>query len=69
MTTKSELMLIDQAKIRLARMGFHYTFQDVEADTTKLVNIGVVNLSQEANLRRRHRVLLGQEQLQLEETA
>lgn len=45
------------------------TLQDVEADTAELVNVGVVDLGQKANLRGRHGVFLGQEQLQLEDTA
>lgn len=45
------------------------TFENVEADPAQLVDVGVVDLGQEAHLRGRHRVFLGQEQLQLELSA
>lgn len=45
------------------------TLQDVEADTAELVDVRVVDLCQKANLGGRHGVFLGQEQLQLEDTA
>lgn len=43
--------------------------QNVQADATQLVHIGVVDLGQEADLGGRHRVILREEQLQLEHAA
>lgn len=45
------------------------TLQDVKADTAKLIDVGVEYLSEEANLRRRHRVVVGEEQLELKGAA
>lgn len=42
------------------------TFQDVKADAAKLVDIGVENLGKEADLRRRHGIVVREEQLELE---
>lgn len=42
------------------------TFQDVEADAAKLVDVGVEYLGEEANLGWRHGVVVGEKQLQLE---
>lgn len=42
------------------------TFQDVEADATKLVDVGVEYLGEEADLGWRHGVVVREEQLQLE---
>jgi hypothetical protein len=47
---------------------FFFTFQDIEADTAELVNVGVVDLGQEADLGGGHGVLLGQKQFQLKDT-
>lgn len=44
-------------------------FEDVEADPTELVNVGVVDLCQEADFRGRHRVLFRQEQLEFKVAA
>lgn len=41
-------------------------FENVEADSSELVNVGMVNLGQESNFRRSHRVLFWQEQFELE---
>lgn len=43
--------------------------EDVEADAPELVDVGVVDLGQEAHLGRRHGVVLGQEELELEGAA
>jgi len=45
------------------------TFQDIKTDATQLVNVRVVDLGHEAHFGRGHRVILGQEQLQLENAA
>lgn len=45
------------------------TFQNVEADATELVDVGVKDLGEEANLGRRHRVVFGEEKLELEDAA
>ena len=44
------------------------TLQDIQADTSETVDVGVVDLSQESNLRRSHRIVFGQEQLKTEDT-
>ena len=44
------------------------TLENVKADATELVDIGVKDLCEESNLRRGHRVVIGQEQLELEDT-
>lgn len=41
--------------------------EDIEADTTQFVNVGVVNARQEAHFGGRHRVIRRQEQLKLED--
>ena len=45
------------------------TLQHVEADAPQAVDVGVVDLGEEANLGRRHGVVVGKEQLQLEHSA
>lgn len=45
------------------------TFQDVKADPTKLVDIGVEDLGEEADLGRGHGVVVREEELELEGTA
>lgn len=42
------------------------TLQHVQTNTAKLVDIGVVYLGQEPNLGRRHGVVIGQEEFELE---
>jgi hypothetical protein len=42
--------------------------ENVEANSAELVDIGMINLGQEADLGRSHRIIIGQEQLQLEDT-
>ena len=49
--------------------GAPLVLQDVEADAAQLVDVGVVNLRAEENLGWRHGVLLGQEELTVEEAA
>lgn len=45
------------------------TLQDVEANTTQLVDVWVVDLGQEANLGRSHGVVFWEEELELEDSA
>ena len=45
------------------------TLQNVKADTAKLVNVGVVDLGQEAHLGGCHWIFLGQEEFKFEDTA
>lgn len=42
------------------------TLQDIEADSAELVNVGVKDLGEESDLGRRHGIVVGQEQLELE---
>lgn len=44
------------------------TLQDVEADTAQLVDVGVEDLGQEANLGGDHGVVVGEEELEFEVT-
>lgn len=48
------------------RRGGSHTLQHVQADAAQLVDVRVVDLGQESDLRRRHRVLVRQEELELE---
>lgn len=43
-----------------------HTLKNVEADTTQLVDVGVEDLGQEADLGRDHRVVVRKEELELE---
>jgi hypothetical protein len=45
------------------------TLQDIEADAAELVHVGVEDLSEEADLGRRHGVVVGEEELELEDAA
>lgn len=45
------------------------TLQDVKADTAQLVDVGVEDLGEEADLGRGHGVVVGKEQLELEGAA
>ena len=45
------------------------TLQDVQTDPAEFVNVGVVYLGQEADLGRSHGIVIGQEQLELENAA
>lgn len=45
------------------------TLQDVEADAAQLVHVGVEDLCQEADLGRRHGIVVGEEELELEDAA
>lgn len=45
------------------------TLENVEADAAQLVDVGVEDLGQEADLGRRHRVVVGKEKLELEDAA
>lgn len=42
------------------------TLQHIQTDPAKTVDVRVVDLGQEADLGRHHRIVLGQEQLELE---
>ena len=58
---------IPRAARTLDRDGcYMHTFQDVEADAAKLVDIGVEYLGEEADLGRCHGIIVREEQLQLE---
>lgn len=43
------------------------TLQDIQTDTAKAVDVGMVDLCQEADLRRSHRVIIGEEELKPED--
>ena len=45
------------------------TLQDVEADAAEFVDVGVEDLGQKPDLGRRHGVVVGKEQLELENAA
>lgn len=45
------------------------TFQDIEADAAKLVDVRVEDFGKEADLGRGHGVVVGEEELELEGTA
>lgn len=45
------------------------TLQDVQADSTEAIDVGVVDLGKEANLGWRHGVVVRQEQFELEDAA
>ena len=66
-----EIELATQTSAQGSREGglIQRTLKNIQADTAELVNIGVVNLGQESDLRRCHRVIIWQEKLQLEDTA
>jgi len=49
--------------------GRPLVLEDIEADTAETINVGVVNLSEEADFGRDHGVVLGQEKLELEHAA
>lgn len=49
--------------------GIQRTLEDIQTDTAELVDIGVVNLGEESDLRWGHRIVVWQEELQLEDTA
>jgi hypothetical protein len=42
------------------------TFQDIQTDTAKLVNVGMVDLGQEPNFGRSHGIVVWQKELELE---
>ena len=43
------------------------TLEDIETDATQPVDVGVIDLGEEAHLGRRHGVVVGEEQLELED--
>lgn len=45
-----------------------HTLEHVETDTTKLVDVGMVDLCEEADLWWSHRIVVGEEELKLEDT-
>lgn len=48
-------------------MSTSLTLQHIEADSTKSVDVWVIDLCEEANLGRSHGVVVGQEKFQLED--
>lgn len=44
------------------------TLEDIEADAAQLVDVGVEDLCEEADLGGRHGVVFGKEELELEDT-
>lgn len=59
-----------RGQCQLAAMGTlvaYLTLQDVQADAAKSINVGVVDLGQEANLGWCHGVVVREEELKLED--
>lgn len=50
-------------------LGRTLTLEYVEANATKLVDIGMKDLGKEADLGRSHGVVVGEEELEFEDTA
>ena len=50
------------------RISQGHTLEDIQADPSKPVNIGMVDLRQESNLRRGHGVIFRQEQLKVKDS-
>lgn len=50
----------------IGRRGRLFTFQDIKADAAELVHVGVKNLGEETDLGRDHRIVVGEEELELE---
>lgn len=48
-------------------LGVRLTLEDVEADATQLVDVGVVDLGKEADLGRGHGVVIREEEFELED--
>lgn len=46
-----------------------HTLQHIQADAAEPVDVGVVDLGEEADLRWRHGVVVGEEELELEDAA
>jgi hypothetical protein len=61
--------LILSAKTYVGQDGGRLTLEDVEANATQSVNVGVVNLGEEADLGRGHGVVVWEEELKLEHAA
>jgi hypothetical protein len=57
------------AKTRARDERVRLTLEDVEADAAQSVDVGVVDLGEEAHLGRGHGVVVGKEQLELEDAA
>lgn len=49
--------------------GDDLTLQDVQADSTETIDVGVIDLGKETDLGRSHGVVVGKEQLELEDSA
>lgn len=45
------------------------TLQDVQANSTETIDVGVIDLGKETDLGRSHGVVVGKEQLELEDSA
>lgn len=54
--------------IRNCSRKMELTLQDIQADTAETIDVGVVDLGQETDLRRGHRVVVRQKQLETEDT-
>lgn len=54
--------------IRTCSRKMELTLQDIQADTAETIDVGVVDLGQETDLRRGHRVVVRQKQLETEDT-
>jgi hypothetical protein len=52
----------------VAQRSVSLTLQDIQADTAKAIDVGVVDLGQEADLGRRHGVVVGKEELKTEDS-
>lgn len=46
--------------------GKSRTLENIQANTAELVDVGMENFGQESDLRRGHRIVIGEEELELE---
>ena len=58
-----------QCLLAWCALGITLTLQDVQADAAKTVDVGVVDLGEEANLWRSHGVVVREEELEIEDAA
>lgn len=61
-----ERWMLDEAGIAWGRREEKPTLQHIKANAAQLVDVGVKNLGQEANLGRNHRVVVREEEFELE---
>lgn len=59
----------ESAHVQCSPFHLALTLQNIEANPSKLVNVGVVDFGKKANLRGGHRVVIGQEKLEFEDAA